>query len=232
MGTIIHTCRDTISIVAVALNAPERLAMANDLKERVEPEKLNRSGCLLDSYARWIAVLPIAVKIFLRNHMDGTSKGWDDVEMETHRLKELNYILSTDDAQMLMTAKHPVIFVLNRLREIAYDICFAVDPNLKANSYFLINRSLDTISGAFGAMEKISTTPLPFVYVAYLRTFLLAYLVFFNMYICAHYGWQGLVILLAVNWQVNLILVQILCFAANLPIFLLDSTSLQGDAWN
>jgi predicted membrane chloride channel (bestrophin family) len=43
--------------------------------------------------------------------------------------------------------------------------------------------------GAYGAMEWIKGTPLPFAYVAHLRSFLLIYLFLMNMIEVAKYEW-------------------------------------------
>ena len=55
-------------------------------------------------------------------------------------------------------------------------------------------------SGAWGAMERINGTPLPFVYVAHLRTFLLLYLGIFFTETIARYSWAALPPLLAGSW--------------------------------
>ena len=50
-----------------------------------------------------------------------------------------------------------------------------------------------------GTMERIKTTPLPFVYVIHLRTFLFLYLLLWNMTSMASSGWIALPALLAFN---------------------------------
>lgn len=94
--------------------------------------------------------------------------------------------------------------VLDRLREVTYQICFLADLNLHptatAELYKQLNTHLDSLSGAFGAMERICGTPLPFIYVSHLRTFLMVYLLLFNMISVVHYGWAALIILFAINW--------------------------------
>ena len=203
MGKIIQTCRDTVSTASVALKAPHRLAMTEKLGKGVESEDHNiyeKHVELLDKYARWVCAFPIAVKNYLRPRMDTKIKCTRSDQL----LNEIGFLLDDNEARMLLEAKHPVLLVLDQLRELAYVICFTVDINLHPTATAEINKQmnthLDSLSGAFGAMERICGTPLPFVYVTHLRTFLLLYLLLFNLYSVAHYGWEALIILLAANW--------------------------------
>jgi len=205
MGKIIQTCRDTISTASVALTSPRRLAKTGRM-ENVEFEKLySIHDELLDKYARWLCAFTIMVKNFLRPEK---RKGWDDDELFNNRRKEIGPLLSDDDAQRALTANHGVLVVLDRLREIAHDICFVaplgddggMHPMRQAALYKQLNTHIDSLSGAFGAMERIRGTPLAFVYVSHLRTFLLLYLFLFNMHGMASFGWTALFALFAANW--------------------------------
>ena len=214
-GKIIQTCRDTISIVAVALNAPRRLGKAND----TEPESndlYKMHDDLLDKYARWLCAFPVAAKNFLRSRMDCKIKGWDDDEHVRYRQDELIFLLNPDDTQSILNGQHTVLVVLDRLRALAYDTCFVADlklhPTATAELYNQLNAHINSLSGAFGAMERISGFALPFVYVAHLRLFILLYLFLFNMYSIANAwveesylsadGWIALIVLLALNWAI------------------------------
>lgn len=208
MGKLIQNCRDTVSTAAVALNAPQRLAArggvgeGNNLgSESLQNNLHNKHNELLDKYARWVCAYPIAVKNFLRPRMDKQRRKPTD---DDARFNELRYLLSVDEAHLLLDANNSVLIVLDHLRELAYDMCFVVDiqlhPAAAAELYKQLNTHLDSLSGAFGAMERICGTPLPFVYVAHLRTFLLIYLLLFNMYSIAVDGWAALIICGAINW--------------------------------
>lgn len=201
-GKLFQTCRDTVSTVAVALNAPRRLIyMADGMAKSVESGD-DEYYELLDKYARWVSAFPISVKNYLRPGMDTKTEGWDD----DHLLAEIGLLLNEVEAHTLIISNHhPVLFVLDRLRELAYDICFVADlklhPTATAELYKQINTHIDELSGAFGAMERICGTPLPFVYVSHLRTFLILYLLIFNMYCMSLYGWPSLIVLYAINWS-------------------------------
>ncbi|KAL9189327.1 hypothetical protein ACHAXT_011817 [Thalassiosira profunda] len=218
-GNIIRTCRDASSTVAVALGAPARLEMSS-----VDSAATSRNGekqlqydvheKLLDEYARWLCAFPVATKNFLRSRMDAKNEGWGDEEHARLRQEELAFLLSAKDAETILTANHGVLVVLDRLRSLAYDICFVTDLGLPsvaaAELHKQMNSHINTLSGSFGAMERISGTPLPFVYVVHLRTFLLVYLLLLNVFSIADVwvtqehpvadGWAVLLALLATNW--------------------------------
>ncbi|KAL7554282.1 hypothetical protein ACHAWF_017731 [Thalassiosira exigua] len=144
-----------------------------------------------------LSVFPIALKNFLRTRMDAKNCGLDNDSLDAHRLDEVAFLLDADEARMLMTANHPVLLVLDRLRELAYDVCLVSNLNMHPAAatelYKQINTHLDSLSGAFGAMERICGTPLPFVYVSQLC--------FVCIFICvARDGWAALVVLVAINW--------------------------------
>ena len=110
------------------------------------------------------------------------------------------------------------LVILNRLNELAYDIAyfsyddddddddknhsnlFSPSPQAQAAFYQQINEHINILFGAFGAMERIKGTPLPFIYAIHLRTFLLLYLFLWNMSSVAEYGWIALPALFVSNW--------------------------------
>lgn len=203
MGQIIWKCRDAASTAAQMLDAPH-------LKTSTPHE----CDVLLDKYARWLAAFPVAVKNYLRSKMDAKIEHWGDEANVNHRRDELAYLLDDDDARRILTADHGVLVVLDRLRALAYEICFVADiglgPVADAELIKQMNGHLDGLSGAFGIMERIASTPLPFVYVIHLRTFLLVYLLLLNVFSIAGVwvdegnpvtdGWAVLIALFCINW--------------------------------
>ena len=197
---MVETCRELISTVSVALNSARTLAISMD--SIMDPEKSRErfiiASNMLDMFARWLAAFPIAAKNFLRSRMDSRITGWDDEICHAQRRIQLSPIFNEEEVDMIMEAKHPVLLVLDRLRSIIYDMCFVVDLNFDryegANLYLRINSELDQLSRCWGVLEKISSTPVAFVYVAYLRSFLLLYLMLFNMYSIANGGWTALIV--------------------------------------
>ena len=100
--------------------------------------------------------------------------------------------------------------MLNRLQELCYDIAhhhygeesenlFQPTPQQRATLYQQLNNQVSTMYKCVGTMERIKTTPLPFVYVIHLRTFLFLYLLLWNMTSMASSGWIALPALLAFN---------------------------------
>lgn len=120
--------------------------------------------------------------------------------------------------QTLFSPFHSIILsdyhfrVLNRLHELSYDIAhynYDKDNEEKCNPtqqqravlFQQLNQQINSLCGSFGTMERIKNTPLPFIYVIHLRTFLLLYLFLWNMTSIASSGWVALPALFAFNWS-------------------------------
>lgn len=109
--------------------------------------------------------------------------------------------------------------VLNRLHELSYNIAFhsysdeACNPSTHQRSVLFqqLNNQVNILYGSYGTMERIKNTPLPFVYVIHLRTFLLLYLFLWNMTSVASSGWIALPALFAFNWSLLGYVTQVLC---------------------
>ena len=105
------------------------------------------------------------------------------------------------------------IFVLNRMRAAAYRACSAPlpterawaaaappPPEVRAMAYRGLSDAINTLTGAWGAMERINGTPLPFVYVAHLRSVLVLYLLVAPLPAVAEGGWAVVPPLIAISW--------------------------------
>jgi len=181
---------------------------------------------LLCSYARWLSVFPIAVNHHIRT---ATPKGWNENDIYKKHRYEIGTLISEDDAQKVVmpcddesgnptidTSKgvrmrDPPLVVLNRLQQLAYDISYCtyvsadsrhVTPSApnRAILYQQVINQLNELNLAYGAIERIKNTPLPFAYTIHLRTFLLLYLFLWNMTSVAEYGWVSLPFLFLLNW--------------------------------
>mmetsp|Transcript_12663 Transcript_12663/g.22738 ORF Transcript_12663/g.22738 Transcript_12663/m.22738 type:complete len:403 (-) Transcript_12663:212-1420(-) len=197
-GKLVWICRDIISIAAVAC-------------------KYNQRRDLYDDFARWICAFPIATKNFLRPDLPCSKDGHS-------RRCEIGPLLSDKDTEELLTPVNgggsmefiAPIHVLDRMRELAYVLSFNNGPNVDQNSpysstdilqtqkgtalYRQLNEQIDTLCGTWGTMERIAATPLPFVYVVHLRTFLLLYLFLWNLQGIGSNGWKSIPALLAASW--------------------------------
>jgi len=125
-----------------------------------------------DEALRWIMAFVIATMEFLRNIKD---------------LPKDNFagILSHGEVEKLASNSHPPIYALDKARSYVNKI-FPVDadtPLPVAQLYTQRSNSLEVqINGMLeccGGLERIRGTPLPMVYVAHLRTFLMLALLFF-----------------------------------------------------
>ena len=192
-GKLVEICRVLMSTAAVSCQHQQRPVMCTE-------------------FARWICAFPIATKNFLRPELPCGK----DILAQSRR-REIGPLLSERDTKDLLT---PVkgggsmefiapIHVLDRLRELAYLLSFDDSDDTKKNNnhhqtgiaiYRQLNGQLDTLCGAWGAMERIAATPLPFVYVVHLRTFLVVYLFLWNLQGIGSNGWKTLPALLAASW--------------------------------
>lgn len=179
---------------------------------------------LLCQYARFLAVFPIAVKHHVR---PVTRKGWNQEERYKKQRFEIGTLLSEEDAQKVIMpnddecemptisagrrTRDPPLVVLNRLHQLAHDIAYCTyigddTINMKpaaasrAVLYQQITNQLNGLMDAYGAMERIKNTPLPFAYAIHLRTFLLLYLFLWNMISIAEYEWISIPFLTLLNW--------------------------------
>mmetsp|Transcript_66554 Transcript_66554/g.156094 ORF Transcript_66554/g.156094 Transcript_66554/m.156094 type:complete len:388 (-) Transcript_66554:185-1348(-) len=117
-----------------------------------------------DEICRWVVAFPAATRNFLRGHS---------------RLDDVEGILSS--SQILALSKAPVqtLFCCDRMR---HAVLKATRSNLtdpapvSAVMLQTLEGHISTLTGAMGAMERINNTPLPFAYVAHLRTCLTLYL--------------------------------------------------------
>jgi hypothetical protein len=127
---------------------------------------------------------------------------------------EIGPLLSDDDAVKVILeyddedgtpsssgvrARDPPLIVLNRLHELAYELahfqyndcvgCLVPTRTGRAIFHQSMSGQINVLFGAYGAMERIKGTPLPFAYAVHLRSSLLIYLFFMNMIEVAKHEW-------------------------------------------
>ena len=186
VGKIVEMCRVFMSTVSVAC---------------VDKE----DGSSLDDIARWTCVFPIAVKNFLQ---PSSRKGWDSDALIKKRRFEIGSLLSSNEADaVLNTSDNNLgpILVLNMLRKLVWKLTMQRSEKSELTGprdmlYQQLNVHLDNLTGAWGACERINGTPLPLVYVVHLRTFLLLYLILWQMEAAANHGWVALPTVFAASW--------------------------------
>jgi len=165
------------------------------------------NGVEVESFARWTCVFPIAVKNFVRPL---PRNGWKNQNRQNKCRFEIGHLLVEKDAQELLNldqdeGQFGPILVLNRLRKLAYDAARRPSSQshvaIDAMFYRQVNEQLDILTGAWGAIERINATPLPYVYVVHLRTFLILYLAFRHVESVARNGWASLPLLFFESWS-------------------------------
>ncbi|KAL3936131.1 MAG: hypothetical protein SGBAC_008486 [Bacillariaceae sp.] len=220
MGKLIEVCRTFISTAVVgcqacnkgstyppntSYNVPQHV---HKLEER-EDAKIE----LIRQFARWTSVFPIAVRNFLRPESRVEFEACCNVSMVCNkRMKGDMYIMgirpdladliSFEEATELQKSAFQPIYVLNKLRSLAWDAseCAGASSNKQALLYRQLNQQIDILTGAWGAMERINLTPLPFVYVVHLRTFLMLYLSFWHLSSIVLNGWVCIPPLMIASW--------------------------------
>jgi len=194
VGKLIETCRTASSTASAACLGGGGGGGAEEAE-------------LAESFARWLCVFPIAVKNFVQ---PVSKPGWEDGSRRNKRRYEVGALLSEEDAMELLDPPKPgyahgPLLVLNRLRVLARRISsrkgsVGGDAAFRSMVYHQLNQQIDILTGAWGGMERINATPLPFVYVVHLRTFLILYLLFWHLEAVAVNGWVALPALLAGSW--------------------------------
>ena len=186
VGKIVEICRAFISTVAVTCGGDGDL-------ETVE------------QMAALVAVFPNSVKNFLQ---PSTRKGWDTEALLKKRRFEIGSLLSDEEANALLNTSDTntgPILVLNKLRKLVWNLSISRAERNNGDGprdmlYQQLNVHLDALTGAWGACERINGTPLPLVYVVHLRTFLLLYLILWQMEAAANHGWVALPTVFAASW--------------------------------
>ncbi|CAB9498573.1 UPF0187 protein [Seminavis robusta] len=180
MGKMVEVCRTLASTALMGC--------------RHQQPQCNDDDDMAQEFVRWIAAFPMAVKNFLRP--------WEG--LDCNRRQEIGNILSVPDRVRFLHAKGPnqyaPILVLNELRQLAFQVS---DTRQQQHSMLFrqLNEQIDLLTGAWGAMERINGTPLPFVYVVHLRTFLLLYLFLWHMQAIAQSGsWIAILPLQLASW--------------------------------
>lgn len=123
-----------------------------------------------DLAIRWVAAFPIATMQYMR----GISSIPSDM---------LAGILDASDVELLASAPHPPLYASDQVRAALTNL-FRVTADTPPGLAHAWTQQLDTLEKTLnnimdqeGAMERIRSSPLPLVYVAHLRIFLLVFLI-------------------------------------------------------
>ena len=139
-----------------------------------------------DDAIRWLAAYVISVMEFLRG-------GWDEKEVPPEDL--FCGLLRSHEIDELCQQSHPPLFAGQQIH-CALKQLFRVTADTPAGLSVARSQQLANLEQEFsslldqcGAMERIKATPLPIVFVAHLRTFLLLALLLYP-YVWGHsWGW-------------------------------------------
>lgn len=159
----------------------------NQTEKQESQHYFSDEDLLIDQIARWTCIFPIAVKNFVRPDV---RKKHTDKQRDEFRRSEIGSLLSEENANDVIKClrkdgdkSYATILVLNRLRMLAHRASLLSSESdtqarvlLGPAVYRQLNEQIDTLTGAWGAIERINSTPLPYIYVVHLRTFLLVYL--------------------------------------------------------
>lgn len=152
-----------------------------------------------DRVVRFAMALPVATLYLLRkNKVDRGDWG-----NRTH----LAGVLTDEEFQLMMEREHQPLWVQEVMRESVVKVLGTAG---KFNTKFtdaaraaMLRETMDVINqlgDAFGGMERIDGTPLPFAYLAHLRTFLLLYLLTLPVAGAIVWGWWAIPISLVCGY--------------------------------
>lgn len=146
---------------------------------------LNHGGhnpTVRDEAIRWTAATAVCVMVFMRG----------ETALPPHIL---DGILEQDELQLVQTVKHMPLYATDRIRDALQRLFLvtATTPPSLAHAWSVqrdrLEQDLNVYMTQFGAMERIRATPLPIVYVAHLRTFLLMQLLLFPYVFATQQHW-------------------------------------------
>lgn len=141
---------------------------------------------------RLCAVFPIAVKNYLRP-LDGS----------VDRSGELIPLLSRGEAAAVLSSACPPLRVLTQLRATVAAACPLRPADALSPFIFReVMKSVDVLVDAFGTMERINSTPLPYMFVAHLRTFLTLYLLLVPLPVLLEWGLPAVPAIVAMSWAI------------------------------
>jgi putative membrane protein len=133
-------------------------------------EHCNHEPECRDNAIGWVVGHAIALKEDMR-------------ESDAHfEYEEIVGFLSPEQFECLASSKHPCLYALTELR-FALKTAFAVSADTPAALGFshtsemrMMEQSMDALQLNMGGLERVRSTPLPIMFVAHLRTFMMLYL--------------------------------------------------------
>ena len=117
-----------------------------------------------DEICRWVVAFPVCTRNFLRGQSS---------------LEDLQGVLTTSQIAVLSSAPVQTLYCCDRIRDAVLRATRSnkLDPPpIAAVMLQTLEGHIATLTGSMGAMERINNTPLPFAYVAHLRSCLTLYL--------------------------------------------------------
>ena len=133
-------------------------------------EHCNHEPECRDNAIGWVVGHAIALKEDMR-------------ESDAHfEYEEMVGFLSPEQFKCLASSKHPCLYALTELR-FALKTAFTVSADTPAALGFsytsemrMMEQSMDALQLNMGGLERVRSTPLPIMFVAHLRTFMMLYL--------------------------------------------------------
>mmetsp|Transcript_32020 Transcript_32020/g.75060 ORF Transcript_32020/g.75060 Transcript_32020/m.75060 type:complete len:386 (+) Transcript_32020:81-1238(+) len=133
-----------------------------------------------EALCRWVVAFPVATRNYLREESGLAS------------VAELKGVLEEKDLLALADAQRQPLLCIDFIRQAALagtrsnqkDSPFVAAEGLRA-----MNMETESLHRGMGSMERINNSPLPFCYVAHLRTFLLLYLLAMPIVMGESLGW-------------------------------------------
>jgi len=197
-GGMIGTCRVLASTAAAHMVAApagdlDRLAKRASWPRGVSDEAafVSTTCSPASALCRWLVAFPIATKNQLRRQRGDP--------------RDLDGLLGTGEVDALLAAPNQPLYALDTMRCLVSAWAdraarAGTHADLVAQSFAILNRQLDTLSATYGGMERINNTPLPLVYAAHVRTYLLLYITLVPVVFAPTWRWATPPLTALVAW--------------------------------
>jgi putative membrane protein len=135
-----------------------------------------------DRTIKWIGAFAICAMEFLRG-------------IKTLNPNLFAGVLSKEEVRKLEASRHPPLYAIDKIRLNAKEVfrVYADTPLALAHAWTqhldTLEKQLNVMMDCCGGMERIRATPLPLVYVAHLRTFLMIGLIMLPYVLGPSWGW-------------------------------------------
>ncbi len=156
-------------------------------------EHTNHAPIHRDNAISWLAGFLVSVKQHMRKY-------------EAFDCDELAGFLTKNQVDHLNASSHPCLYAISEIRhetKLAFEVNEETPIGLAvtySSTLRMIEKSLHILIDKMGGLERVSTTPLPIVFVTHLRTILMIYLLSLPYLHVGEWGWSTIPIVVVTSY--------------------------------